>query len=152
MVDWYSMCKKRCDFWCVMVKYMCIYIHMMVKGWRRKPSSFRHRAWKLLSSYMLVDFVERGREIELSRGHELSILRVKSMFASSLLNWQLVDASKPKNIAVADIINCIFESSVGIKVGNIQYLLCIKELLYSLFYILIQILATYLKLTNIWEQ
>ena len=137
MVDWYSMCKKSGDLWCVMVKYMCIYIHMMVKGWRRKPSSFRHRAWKLLSSYVLVDFVERGgREIEeLSRGHELSILRVK-----------------PKNIAVADIINCIFESSVGIKVGNIQYLLRIKELLYSLFYILIQILDTYLKLTNIWEQ
>ena len=69
------------------VKYMCIYIHMMVKGWRRKPSSFRHKAWKLLSSYVLVDFVERGgRGIEeLSRGHELSILRVKSMFASSLL-------------------------------------------------------------------
>ena len=81
------MCKKSGDLWCVMVKYMCIYIHMMVKGWRRKPSSFRHKAWKLLSLYVLVDFVERGgRGIEeLSRGHELSILRVKSMFASSLL-------------------------------------------------------------------
>ena len=81
------MCKKSGDLWCVMAKYTYkyIYIYMMVKNWRRKPSSFRHRAWKLLSSYVLVDFAEhRGREIEeLSREHELSVLRVKSMFASS---------------------------------------------------------------------
>ena len=49
------MVKKSGDLWCVMAKYMCVCVYMMVKGWRRKPSSFRHRAWKLLLVYVLVD-------------------------------------------------------------------------------------------------
>lgn len=86
--------------WCVMPKS----VYMMLKGWRRKPSSFRHRAWNLVPSCMWILRRERNRRT--FEGQELSIVRVKLMFVSSLLHWLSLDAGKPKNIE--DIKDCIF--------------------------------------------
>ena len=61
MVDWYCMCKKSGDLWCMMAKY----VYMMVIRLEKKPSSFRHRAWKLLIYYiieLIVEFVERKKK------------------------------------------------------------------------------------------
>ena len=102
--------------WCVTAKY----VYMMLRGPRRKPSSLRHRAWNLVP---LCSWILRERNRRTFEGHELSILRVKSIFVSSLLLWLSVDAGKPKNIA--DVIDSV--------------VLC------SLFKILIQILTTNLK-------
>ena len=78
--------------WRVMAKY----VYMMLEGPRRKPRSFKHRAWNLVPS---CSWTLRERNRRTFEGHELSILRVKLMFVSSLLHWMSLDAGKPKNIA-----------------------------------------------------
>ena len=39
-------------------------VHMILQGWRRKPSTFKHRAWNLASSCLFWTFVE-GEELKI---------------------------------------------------------------------------------------
>ena len=65
-------------------------VHMILQGWRRKPSTFKHRAWNLASSCLFWT-LWRERNQRLLNGWELSMVKIKMMLLLSVRNMWLND-------------------------------------------------------------